>query len=86
MTRFNSSLWESKLQELENIYNSDTLKVKQEYLYKAVNYFSGAMAKIQEEMNKFETLKGSFRENEQKAFNVEQFENVNGFLSLGSKI
>ena len=86
LTKFNSSLWESKLQEVENICNSDTLKIKEEYMNKIVRYFSGAMGRIQEEMNKFEMLRGSFRENEQKAFTVNQFESVNGFLSLGSKL
>jgi hypothetical protein len=40
LSRFDSKLWESKFQEVENVLNNETLKVKEEYLTKLVDYFA----------------------------------------------
>lgn len=58
--KFNSTLWESKFQEVENIIKDNTLKNKEHFLTKVVKYFTGNLSKIQEEVRLFEKMKFKF--------------------------
>ena len=86
LAKFNTNEWECKFQEVENVLNNDTLKVKEEYLTKVIQYFNGNLRKIQQDMKKFEKIKVEFSSNESSTLKADQFSNVNGFLALGNKL
>ena len=86
MAKFNSNEWEGKLQEVENILNNDTLKLKEEFLIKAIDNLNQNLRNIKEDMKTFENLKQGFNATNSMSFKPEEFDNVNGFLSLGSQL
>jgi hypothetical protein len=65
--KFNLTLWESKLQEVENVISDDTLKDKEHFLTKVVKYFTGSLKKIQEEARNFEQMKFKFHDYDEEA-------------------
>ena len=85
LTKFNTTLWESRFQEAENVINSNTLKVKEENLTKMVEYFNQSLVKIMKKMHKFEDMKFKLCESNEGSYE-NQFQRVNELLSLGSSL
>jgi cytochrome c556 len=71
---------------VENVLNSETLKVKEECLTKWVDYFRDALQKIHQDMSKFQQVKSKICENDEGNVTPQYFENINGFLSMGCKL
>jgi hypothetical protein len=60
LTKFNATEWEGKLQEVENVLNNDTLKIKEDYLTKVVDYFNDKLSKIKANMQQFTNITSKF--------------------------
>jgi len=69
---------------VENVINDDRLEIRERYLAKLVDYFQSHFGKIQEDLKKYSTMKNMFSLS--NSLNVKHLQEVNGLLSLGSKI
>lgn len=85
VSRFDSQVWESKLQEVENVLNTDALREKQGLLTRFSEFLSNALHRVGQDFSRFDQARQQILSPKNTPI-ANYFENINGFLSLGSKI
>lgn len=85
LSRFDSKLWDSKLQEADNVLTNNSLRLKEEELTRIVGFFTASLSKIHEQMQSFQQTREELT-NSEEALHPSYFDKVNTFLCLGSKL